>query len=237
MYKLINKYIFLKIMNYEKKILLIFLYIIYSIPNSKSELTCPPDHFRIADYYWNYQDYEDKNEPLYGFHINYKLGSGQYDDYWSGIVYKPNNFCYESIRINENPLNCDVRDCNPSYFNNPQLISINPQSINVIDSDDTYIPSSPYVKIDKKYQNLKSLFQNVCETKNNRILIPMYEPIILGNKYVYYFNVVNPTDSKVRFKFQTHTITTTYRKISLLFSDYYEKNYINELYNLTPYNY
>ena len=70
-------------MNYEIKIVLIFLFLIYRIPNSNSELICPPDHFRIADYYWKYTDYEDKDEPLYGFHINYNLGPNQYDDYWS----------------------------------------------------------------------------------------------------------------------------------------------------------
>ena len=148
-------------MNYEKKILLIFLYIIYSIPNSKSELTCPPDHFRIADYYWNYQDYEDKNEPLYGFHINYKLGSGQYDDYWSGIVYEPKDFCYKAISniaSDEFDPPCAMSACTFSDFSAVSLTPISPESINVYDSSDTSITDSSYVVINKKFNNLKKLF-------------------------------------------------------------------------------
>ena len=65
---------------------------------------------------------------------------------------------------------CDLDSrCNPNDFKNPTLTPINYESIKVIDSDDTYTPPNPYVKIDKEYQNLKSLFENVCKTKNVRL--------------------------------------------------------------------
>ena len=58
------------------------------------QLICPPDHFRPKDYYWKENDYENK-EKTYGFNFNYRYGSIQYNDFWSGIVYEPKEFCYE----------------------------------------------------------------------------------------------------------------------------------------------
>ena len=51
------------------------------------QLICPPDHFRTKDYYWSENDYENK-EKTYGFNFNYRYGSIQYNDFWSGIVYQ-----------------------------------------------------------------------------------------------------------------------------------------------------
>jgi hypothetical protein len=258
-------------MNNESKILGLLLLIIFKFPFSNLELICPPDHFKIDDYYWNYQDYNDEYEYLYGFKFNYRLGNIQYDDYWSGIIYTPNNFCYLSQRetrndnyehcyndINqieviigdnidneddenkdkenndnedyenedsneednnnkeyedeydeenndnedyenyyyekedsneENNNNKEYEDiitglvsCDFPDYENPELIPIEPKLINVIDSDESNIPSEPYVKIDKEYHNHKSLYENACPTINNRILIPMDEKILIGNK-------------------------------------------------------
>ena len=291
-------------MNNESKILGLLLLIIFKFPFSNLELICPPDHFKIDDYYWNYQDYNDEYEYLYGFQFNYRLGNIQYDDYWSGIIYTPNNFCYLSqretrndnyehcyneinqIEVNigdnidneddenkdkenndnedyenedydnedsneednnnkeyddeydeenndnedyenyyyekedsneENNNNKEYEDiitglvsCDFPDYENPELIPIEPKLINVIDSDESNIPSEPYVKIDKEYHNHKSLYENACPTINNRILIPMDEKILIGNKYVFYFNVVNPSDLTIKFKFQAHTIITSF---------------------------
>ncbi len=89
-------------MNNGERILGFFLLIIIIFPFSKLELICPPDHFKIDEYYWDYQDYNDAYEYLYGFQFNYRLGNIQYDDYWSGIIYTPNNFCYISKRETRN---------------------------------------------------------------------------------------------------------------------------------------
>ncbi len=387
-----------------------FILIIFIFPFSKLELICPPDHFKTDEYYWNYRDYNDSYEYLYGFQFNYRLGNIQYDDYWSGIIYEPKNFCYvskretrndnyqhcyepeiiieentiennvnveddnenenneniiklnenenmeiedseyeyeenenenmeiedseyeyeeneyenmeikdseyeyeenenenenteiedydiqyeeneyeyieieeyeeheienneieenikyeeneenkenENIQIEENDINDNENDedsdnenndnnennnneeenetelgsCEYPDYTNPELIPIVPELLKVIDSDETNIPSEPYIKVDKKYHNHKSLYEYSCPTIDNRILIPMDENIIIGQKYVYYFNVVNPSDLTVKFKFQAYTIKTSFTTMrgNILES----KSYVDKTFPLT----
>ncbi len=192
-------------------LILIFL----TFPIFKSEIHCPPDHFRIADYYWDSEDHEDKEEPLYGFQFNYRASSSQYDDYWSGIVYEPKDFCYEAIsNITSDEFDppCVMSACIFSDFSTVSLTPISPEPINVYDSSDTSITESPYVVINKETNNLKKLFDSGCKTVNNKTLMIMEEPIEFGKKYVYYFTVVNPSDQPISFKFQTHSFEVNFTK-------------------------
>ena len=69
----------------------------------------------------------------------------------------------------------ELGSCEFPDYTNPELIPIEPELINVIDSDETNIPSSSYIKVDKEYHNHKSLYEYSCPTIDNRILIPMDE--------------------------------------------------------------
>ena len=182
-------------------LILIFL----TFPIFKSEIHCPPDHFRIADYYWDSEDHEDKEEPLYGFQFNYRASSSQYDDYWSGIVYEPKDFCYEAISniaSDEFDPPCEMSACTFSDFSTVSLTPISSKPIT----------DFSYVVINKESNNLKKLFDSGCKTVNNKILMIMEEPIEFRKKYVYYFTVVNPSGQPISFKFQTHSFKLNFTK-------------------------
>ena len=141
----------------------------------KCELICAPDHFLFEDYYWSFKDYRDTSEYLKGFQYN-KILNSQYTDYWQGVLYAPENFCYLSYDHNNIP---------------ESLSNLDIEEIEVIYSNETNT-TNKYIKIEKNSTNLKDFYKNVCmsnksKTENYEILFTFNEKIDKSTNFILYF--------------------------------------------------
>ena len=160
----------------------------------KCELICAPDHFLFEDYYWSFKDYRDTTEYLKGFQYN-KILNSQYTDYWQGVLYAPENFCYLSYDHNNIP---------------ESLSNLDIEEIEVIYSNETNT-TNKYIKIEKNSTNLKDFYKNVCmsnksKTENYEILFTFNEQIDKKTNFILYFSIINPSSEEISYQFFTHTL-------------------------------
>ena len=187
------------------------------------QLICPPDHFRPKDYYWKENDYENK-EKTYGFNFNYRYGSIQYNDFWSGIVYEPKEFCYEVYRPRRRRMfrrRCDLRTSFTDFSNLINLEKATKYEWNLID-EVNQIPtdtSSNYVYINKNERNLKDLYKTTCSTNREKdgdyykIMFTMDVEICPNNIFYLIFDLVNPSNTDTLYFFKAHRGAASFNEI------------------------
>ena len=201
----------------------IFIFsIIINISSIKSKLICEPDFKSIGDDYNSLNDPQDHSEYLYGYEFAHRAGDGEYYDYWKGIYWDDENFCYKAYDINERPIN--------------NLDELGPydriESYPVINNLDDIPSSGSYIFINHTQSNLLNIHKQMCMTNNYHgnfeLLIKMdkiFEDDYLNTPYDFYFTIENPFNYDATFVFKVRNFIYTSTSSSIPEEFYITNNY------------